>query len=376
MKVLVSGGAGFIGSALIRKLLCDTKSHVVNLDKAGTSASLAEAEDCRRYRFERLDICDAQAVADVFALYRPNAVVHLAAETHVDRSIDSPADFIQANVVGSYTLLEAALNYWWRLDKRRQSQFRFHQVSTDEVYGGLGRTGHFTEDSPYRPNSPYSATKACSDHLVRAWHGTYGLPVTISYSPNNFGPFQFPDKLVPLTIVKALEGHAIPLYGTGENVRDWVHVEDHVRAILAVLRHGKVGESYNISGAGGMTNLAVVRAICALLDELLPQSPHRPHERLISFVRDRPGHDQRYALDGSKMNRELGWKPQFSFVAGLADTVRWYLENETWWRPLLGSRYGGERLGLARWNREAANLRGVEPSAGRPVDARPTRALV
>ena len=349
MKILVTGGAGFMGSALIRFLIRETKASVVNLDKltyAATLDSLADVSGDDRYQFERLDICDGSALAEVFARYQPDQVVNFAAETHVDRSIDGPAAFIQTNVVGTYTLLDVALSYWRELDEKQKSAFRFHHVSTDEVYGSLGRTGYFTEASPYRPNSPYAASKASSDHLVSAWHETYGLPVSTSNSCNNYGPYQFPDKLIPLMIIKAIEGENLPVYGTGENVRDWVYVEDHARALFAILCDGKVGETYNIGATSEMANLDVVEAICRLLDDLVPESPHRPHSKLITFVRDRPGHDSRYALDTSKIARELDWQHRENFDAGLRKTVRWYLDNRSWWAPILAGIYEGVRLGL------------------------------
>ncbi len=350
MKILVTGGAGFIGSAVVRLLIAETTHCVVNLDKltyAANPDALAAVADHRRYRFERADICDAAAVADVFAQHDPDAVMHLAAETHVDRSIDGPAVFVQTNVVGTQILLDAALRHWRGMPAERAARFRFHHISTDEVFGSLGPTGRFTETTRYEPNSPYSASKAASDHLARAWHATYGLPVVLSNCSNNYGPFQFPEKLIPLTIVKALCEEALPVYGTGDNVRDWLHVDDHARALLDVLTRGRVGESYNVGGRSERTNIEVVRAICALLDELAPRAGGRTYAGLITFVADRPGHDKRYAMDASKIERELGWVPRETFESGLRGTVSWYLENRAWWERIRASRYAGDRLGLA-----------------------------
>lgn len=349
MKVIVTGGAGFIGSAVVRYLIEETDWEVVNLDKLTYAADLTFLEPVSgdpRYRFERVDICDRAALEGLFARHRPDAVMHLAAESHVDRSIDGPADFIQSNIVGTYTLLEAARRYWDGLAGARKRAFRFHHVSTDEVYGSLGPVGQFVEETPYQPNSPYSASKAAADHLVRAWHKTYGLPVVTSNCTNNYGPRQFPEKLIPLTILNAVAGERLPVYGKGENIRDWLHVEDHARALALILRRGRIGEKYNVSGDCERTNIAVVRRICAILDELLPDSPHRPHERLIAFVTDRPGHDERYAMDSTKLRRELGWAPRFDFEDGLRQTIRWYLDNKDWADRIRAERYGGERLGL------------------------------
>jgi len=349
VKVIVTGGAGFIGSAVVRYLIEETDWEVVNLDKLTYAADLTFLEPVSgdpRYQFERVDICDRAALEELFARHRPDAVMHLAAESHVDRSIDGPADFIRSNIVGTYTLLEAARRYWDGLAGARKRAFRFHHVSTDEVYGSLGPVGRFVEETPYRPNSPYSASKAAADHLVRAWHKTYGLPVVTSNCTNNYGPRQFPEKLIPLTILNAVAGERLPVYGKGENVRDWLHVEDHARALVLILRHGRIGEKYNVSADCERTNIAVVRRICAILDELLPDSPHRPHERLIAFVADRPGHDERYAMDSTKLRRELGWAPRFDFEDGLRQTIRWYLDNKGWADRIRAERYGGERLGL------------------------------
>jgi len=347
--ILVTGGAGFIGSAMIRFLVRETAATVVNVDKltyAGNLASLTEIGDHARYRFVRQDICDPIAMQTLFAEHRPDAVIHLAAESHVDRSIDSAAVFLHTNVMGTYTLLEAARGYWQGLDGEARGRFRFHHVSTDEVYGSLGPDGQFTETTPYQPNSPYSASKAASDHFVRAWHHTYGLPVVITNCSNNYGPYQFPEKLIPLMVINALEGKPLPIYGTGDNVRDWLFVEDHVRALWAVLRQGAVGEVYNIGGDSERTNRQVVEGVCGILDELLPESPWHPHASLIEYVQDRPGHDQRYAIDASKLQRELGWQPRESFESGLRRTVEWYLSHRAWWQPILDGVYRGERLGV------------------------------
>ena len=339
-KILVTGGAGFIGSALIRHLISDTGDAVVNLDKltyAGNLQSLVMVADDPRYVFERVDICDAGEVARVFREHQPDAVMHLAAETHVDRSIHGPAEFIQTNIVGTYTLLEAARAYRDGLDGGKEAEFRFHHVSTDEVYGSLGLKGYFTENTPYQPNSPYSASKASSDHLVRAWHHTYGLPVVTTNCSNNYGPFHFPEKLIPLTILNALGGKSLPVYGKGDNIRDWLYVEDHARALRLVLEKGRAGETYNIGGWNEKTNLEVVNAICAILDEMRPSGA--PHARLITFVQDRPGHDKRYAIDAGKLERELGWRPQETFESGLRKTVAWFLENDAWVRGVTSGEY-------------------------------------
>ena len=349
MKLLVTGGAGFIGSALIRYLIAETNYSVVNVDcltYAGNLNTLESVVKSSRYAFEKVNICDAAALQSVFERHRPDAVMHLAAESHVDRSIDGPSAFIQTNVVGTYTLLEESRQYRSTLSEEQQHRFRFHHISTDEVYGSLGDEGLFTEETPYDPSSPYSSSKAASDHLVRAWHRTYGLPVLVTNCSNNYGPFQFPEKLIPLTITSALEGKPLPVYGTGQNVRDWLYVDDHARALISVLERGKIGETYNIGGNSERQNIVVVKTICALMDELLPQSANRPHERLIKFVTDRPGHDQRYAIDASKIQRELGWKPVESFESGLKKTVEWYLSNREWCNKAVADRYSGERLGL------------------------------
>ena len=347
MKVLITGGAGFIGSAVIRHVLRETDLEVVNLDKltyAGNLESLPGVEG-PRYRFEQADIGDAEATRRIFSHHRPDAVMHLAAESHVDRSIDGPAPFVETNVRGTYALLEAAREHWSGLEAAARAAFRFHHVSTDEVFGSLGAEGRFTEETPYRPNSPYSATKASSDHLVRAWHHTFGLPVIVSNCSNNYGPYQFPEKLIPLMILKGREGQPMPVYGRGDNVRDWLYVEDHARALVAVLTRGRVGQTYNIGGDSERANLEVVQEIARLLDELTPDPRGSSHAALISFVADRPGHDMRYAIDAAKIRRELGWAPQETFSSGLRKTVRWYLDNEPWWRRVVDGSYRLQRLG-------------------------------
>ena len=346
-RILVTGGAGFIGSAVVRQLLAETDAFVVNVDKltyAANLSSLPGAEGNPRYVFEKVDICDAAELRRVFDTHQPDAVMHLAAESHVDRSIDGPGEFIQTNVVGTFRLLEAARGYWSALPAEAKDRFRFHHISTDEVFGTLGEDGFFTETTAYSPNSPYSASKASSDHLVRAWHETYGLPVVLTNCSNNYGPYHFPEKLIPLMILKGLAGEKLPVYGKGDNIRDWLYVEDHARALRLVLEKGRIGESYNIGGHNERTNLEVVRAICAHLDEMDPAGA--PHDRLISFVTDRPGHDKRYAIDAGKIERELGWTPLETFESGLRKTVAWYLENRGWWQAILNGSYQGERLGL------------------------------
>lgn len=348
--VLVTGGAGFIGSALVRHLLARSDHHVVNVDKltyAGNLDSLAPVLPSSRYVHERVDISDAAELARIFAEHRPASVIHLAAESHVDRSIDGAADFIQTNIVGTYTLLEAARTFWQRLDPPERQSFRFLHVSTDEVYGSLGEEGLFRETTPYQPNSPYSASKAASDHLVRAWHHTYGVPVLITNCSNNYGPFQFPEKLIPVVILNALAGRPIPIYGDGGNRRDWLYVDDHVGALLTVLERGKVGETYNIGGDNERSNLDLVREICSLLDELVDRPATGRHEDLITFVADRPGHDRRYAIDATKISTELGWLPHEDFESGLRKTVSWYLENRDWWARVLSGGYRLQRIGLA-----------------------------
>jgi dTDP-glucose 4,6-dehydratase len=349
MKILVTGGAGFIGSEVVRQLIRETDAEVVNVDKltyAGNLESLREVADDPRHRLETVDVADRVEVDRIFAEHRPTAVMHLAAESHVDRSIDGPAAFIGTNIVGTFTLLDAALSYWKALDAEAKTAFRFLHVSTDEVFGSLGETGFFTEETPYQPNSPYSASKAASDHLVRAWHHTYKLPTLMTNCSNNYGPFHFPEKLIPLVILNALEGKPLPIYGKGDNVRDWLFVADHVRALRMVLERGEIGQTYNIGGHNERTNLQVVEAICDLLDELHPDSPTVPHRRLMTFVADRPGHDKRYAIDPAKIGRSLGWTPRETFETGLRKTVVWYLENRPWWERVRSGAYRGERLGL------------------------------
>lgn len=349
MKIMLTGGAGFIGSAVVRQLIGETDHEVINVDKltyAGNLESLAAARTNPRHHFEQVDICDAATVGQLFEQHRPDAVMHLAAESHVDRSIDGPGAFVQTNVVGTFTLLHAARAYWGGLDTEAKARFRFHHVSTDEVYGSLGPTGYFTEETPYDPRSPYSASKAASDHLARAWHHTYGMPTLVTNCSNNYGPYHFPEKLIPLVILNAKAGKPLPVYGKGDNIRDWLYVDDHARALRLVLEQGKPGETYNIGGHNERTNLEVVEGICALLDELVPDSPHRPHKNLIKFVADRPGHDQRYAIDAGKIERELGWTPAETFETGLKRTVAWYLANDEWCQNVQSGGYRQERLGL------------------------------
>ncbi len=346
-RVIVTGGAGFIGSAVVRLLAREPDTAVLNLDKltyAGNLASLRGVDNLPTYRFERIDIVDRAALDRVFATFRPTHVMHLAAESHVDRSITGSADFVQTNVVGTFALLEAARAYWSGLTGVERDAFRMLHVSTDEVYGSLGPDGLFTEDTAYDPSSPYSASKAASDHLASAWARTYGLPVVISNCSNNYGPFHFPEKLIPLVILNALESRPLPVYGDGSNIRDWLYVEDHARALWTVVRGGRVGQTYNVGGRNERTNLQVVHAICDVLDELVPAA--RPRRDLIAFVTDRPGHDHRYAIDATKLETELGWRAQETFDTGIRRTVRWYLDNDWWWRPLRDGVYGGERLGL------------------------------
>lgn len=351
-RVIVTGGAGFIGSAVIRHLLDATDWRILNVDKltyAGNRASLPGAEDNPRYAFLRADICDRAAMDRAFGEFRPDAVMHLAAESHVDRSIDGPSAFVQTNVVGTATLLEAALAYWRGLPGASREAFRFQHISTDEVFGSLGPAGLFTETTPYDPRSPYSASKAGSDHLVMAWHHTYGLPVLITNCSNNYGPFHFPEKLIPLVILNALEGKPLPIYGKGDNVRDWLYVEDHARALRTVLERGVPGETYNVGGNNERTNLQVVETICAALDETCPERLSgfgiKTFREFITFVPDRPGHDRRYAIDASKIRDRLGWAPRENFETGIRKTVDWYQANAWWWRPIRDKKYAGERLG-------------------------------
>ena len=349
MKILVTGGAGFIGSAVIRHIVRNTADSVVNLDKltyAGNLESLAEASDSPRYRFEQVDICDRSEVERVFREHQPDAIMHLAAESHVDRSIDGPAAFIETNIVGTYTLLEVARQYWQGLDDARKSAFRFHHISTDEVYGDLeGPEGLFLETTPYAPSSPYSASKASFDHLVRAWYRTYGLPILITNCSNNYGPYHFPEKLIPLVILNALEGKSLPIYGQGTQVRDWLYVEDHARALYRVVTEGQVGETYNIGGHNEKLNIEVVNTLCGLLDEFRPRPDSSSYRTLITHVQDRPGHDLRYAIDASKIQRELGWTPQETFESGIRKTVEWYLNNQEWCQRVQDGSYQRERLG-------------------------------
>ena len=345
---IVTGGAGFIGSAVVRMIIESSDDIVVNIDKltyAGNLDSLQPVADNSRYHFVHADICDSKAMAEVFASYQPDAIMHLAAESHVDRSIDGPGDFIQTNIVGSYTLLEAARDYWNGLQAEKKEAFRFHHVSTDEVYGSLDDEGMFLETTPYDPSSPYSASKASSDHLVRAWHRTFGLPVVLTNCSNNYGPYQYPEKLIPLVLQKARAGEALPIYGTGENIRDWLYVDDHARALILVMKQGIAGETYNIGGHNEVTNIDVVRTLCAILDDRDPAKDGKPYAELITYVTDRPGHDMRYAIDASKIQRELGWVPVETFETGLAKTVDWYLNNQQWVDRVLDGSYMGERLG-------------------------------
>ena len=345
----VTGGAGFIGGNFILNLMKTEQAKVVNYDKltyAGNLDTLARIEGNPHYTFEQGDICDRARLKKLFERHAIDVVVHFAAESHVDRSIETPGDFIQTNVVGTYELLEIARWHWQELNKTQQDNFRFLHVSTDEVYGSLGETGLFTEETAYAPNSPYAASKASSDHLVRAYHKTFNLPVLTTNCSNNYGPYQFPEKLLPLMITKALSGKPLPIYGDGKQIRDWLYVEDHCRAILEVLENGTVGQVYNIGGHNEKTNLEVVQTLCRILDEMVPGSPHRPHESLISFVEDRPGHDRRYAIDAGKIKKELGWVPRESFETGLQKTVSWYLDNKTWTERVQSGAYRGERLGL------------------------------
>ena len=347
MRILVTGGAGFIGSAVCRHLIQGTNAEVVNVDKltyAGNPNSLKMIDGDSRYRFVKADICDETGIAGLFAETVPDAVINLAAESHVDRSITGSRSFIETNIIGTYTLLEAARRYWSGLSDEAKGSFRFLHVSTDEVYGSLGADGFFTESTPYDPSSPYSASKAASDHLAMAWYRTYDLPVIISNCSNNYGPYHFPEKLIPLMILNALEGRPLPVYGKGTNVRDWLYVEDHARALYLILTKGRPGETYNVGGRNERTNLDVVQTICLILDEIRPEE--RPHHRLVNFVPDRPGHDHRYAIDATKLENELGWKAQETFASGIRKTVHWYLENEWWWGPLRKKVYGGERMGL------------------------------
>ena len=349
MKIIVTGGAGFIGSAVIRHIIHNTDDEVLNIDKltyAGNLESLRDIDQSARYNFQQIDICDKEALEQAFHTFKPNLLMHLAAESHVDRSIDGPAEFINTNIVGTYHLLEVARQYWQNLDDLDKQQFKFHHISTDEVYGDLeGTTDLFTETTPYAPSSPYSASKASSDHLVRAWHRTYGLPILITNCSNNYGPYHFPEKLIPLVILNALDGKALPIYGKGNQIRDWLFVEDHARALYKVVTEGKVGETYNIGGHNEKQNIEVVKTICHILDELKPQENGQPYESLITFVKDRPGHDLRYAIDASKIADKLNWTPTETFDSGIRKTVEWYLNNMEWCSRVQDGSYQRERLG-------------------------------
>ena len=350
MKVLVTGGAGFIGSAVVRHIIKNTQDEVLNIDKltyAGNLESLAEVDQDPKYQFAQIDICDAEALTQAFLTFQPNLIMHLAAESHVDRSIDGPAEFITTNIVGTYTLLEVARKYWMQLNEQEKQQFRFHHISTDEVYGDLDGTDDlFTETTSYAPSSPYSASKASSDHLVRAWHRTYNFPVIVTNCSNNYGPYHFPEKLIPLVILNALDGKPLPVYGKGNQIRDWLYVEDHARALYKVVTEGEIGETYNIGGHNEKQNIEVVKTICKILDELKPQANHEAYDKLITFVKDRPGHDLRYAIDASKIANELGWKPKETFETGIRKTVEWYLNNMEWCRRVQAGSYQRERLGV------------------------------
>src|SRR5450631_1314295 len=348
--VFVTGGAGFIGSAVVRHLLDETEAFVVNIDKltyASNLDSIPQAQGHPRYRFVQADICDGPALRHLFAQYRPRYVMNLAAESHVDRSIDGPGEFIQTNIVGTFTLLQEALRHWRKLEEPLRKSFRFLHVSTDEVFGSLGDEGFFTEASSYAPNSPYSASKASSDHLVRAWRETYELPTLVTNCSNNYGPYHFPEKLIPHIIIKGLASEPLPVYGDGQNIRDWLYVEDHARGLTSVLERGQIGEAYNIGGRNERTNLCVVQAICDLLDEFSPGATGS-RRRLISFVADRPGHDRRYAIDAGKLERELGWRAQENFETGIEKTVRWYIDHDPWWRAILARGYKAQRVGLSQ----------------------------
>lgn len=349
-KIIVTGGAGFIGSALVRHLINNTNHEVLVIDAltyAGNLNSLASVSGSERFKFSHNNICDSEKIGSLISEFQPDIIAHLAAESHVDRSIDGPAEFIQTNIVGTFSILNIALSYWQGLETEKRNSFRFHHISTDEVFGALDDSGFFEETTAYDPRSPYSASKASSDHLVRAWHHTYGLPILITNCSNNYGPYHFPEKLIPLTIIKALANEPLPIYGNGLNVRDWLYVDDHVRALDAVFNKGVVGESYMIGGNSERTNLAVVETICDILDRLHPKDDGHSYRNLMHFVTDRPGHDFRYAIDASKIRRELGWQPTESFETGLEKTVNWYLNNSVWWNDIKSGAYRGQRLGLS-----------------------------
>lgn len=346
--LFITGGAGFIGSALVRHLITNTQYHVINIDKltyAGNLESINPVLPSDRYIFEHTDICNPDALNILFRKYEPDAVMHLAAESHVDRSIDGPAEFIETNIIGTYNLLEAARSYYSQLPGQKKNSFRFHHISTDEVYGSLGEQGMFTEETAYDPHSPYSASKASSDHLVRSWHHTFGLPVLVTNCSNNYGPYQFPEKMIPVMIIKALRGESLPVYGKGENVRDWLYVDDHVKALLRVLEKGEIGETYNIGGHNEKQNIEVVKSICRILDEIAPHEKIADRSELITYVQDRPGHDFRYAIDAGKIAEDLDWTPDESFETGLRKTIQWYLDNEEWWQRVISGEYRMQRLG-------------------------------
>jgi len=349
MKILVTGGCGFIGSNLIRLLIEKTDHTILNVDSltyAGNPESLADISSSVRYWFKKANIVDFTTISELFAEFQPDCVMHLAAESHVDRSIDGPAVFVQTNIVGTYSMLDASRRYYASLEGFKKDQFRFLHVSTDEVYGSLGATGYFTESTSYDPHSPYSASKASSDHLVRAWHNTFGLPILITNCSNNYGPYQFPEKLIPVVLLKALRGESIPVYGMGENIRDWLYVVDHAEALYTVVSNGRVGETYNIGGNNEQRNIDLVRLLCTILDSQRPREDGRSYQEQITFVKDRPGHDMRYAIDASKMKRELGWAPKQDHSSGFKKTVTWYLENQSWWKRILDGSYRLERLGI------------------------------